>query len=130
MAQWESGLLITFKKFPCYYLRLPHTGGKHQITFASSQWPFTSVICIQTLELRLTLNSTPCKITRFISYKTPSLLIFKNSLSGNKFSTIPGDLVTEVAIYREVKVRGGHSASINAENFILNYHTLPKLKKE
>ena len=48
-----------------------------------------------------------------------------DSLSGNKFSTIPGDLVTEVAIYREVKVRGGpmrgsHSASINAENFILN----------
>ena len=56
-------------------------------------------------------------------------------MSGNKFSTIPGDLVTEVAIYREVKVRGGpmrggHSASINAENFILNYHMLPKLKKE
>ena len=67
------------------------------------------------------------------------------SLSGNKFSTIPGDLVTEVAIYREVKVRGGpmrggpmrggpmrggHSDSINAENFILNSHMLPKLKKE
>ena len=58
-----------------------------------------------------------------------------DSLSGNKFSTIPRDLVTEVAIYREVKVRdgpmrGGHSASINAENFILNSHMLPKLKKE
>ena len=56
-------------------------------------------------------------------------------LSGNKFSTIPGDLVTEVAIYREVKVRGGpvrggHSVSINAENFILNSHMLVKLKKE
>ena len=58
-----------------------------------------------------------------------------DGLSGNKFSTIQGDLVTEVAIYREVKVRGGpmrgdHSASINAENFILNSHMLPKLKKE
>ena len=57
------------------------------------------------------------------------------SLSVNKFSTIPGDLVTEVAIYKEVKdragpMRGGHSASINAENFILNSHMLVKLKKE
>ena len=53
---------------------------------------------------------------------------------GNKFSTIPGDLVTELAIYREVKVRGGpirggHSASVNAENFVLNSHLLPNLKK-
>ena len=57
------------------------------------------------------------------------------SLSVNKFSTIPGDLVTEVAIHKEVKdragpMRGGHSASINVENFILNSHMLPKLKKE
>ena len=37
VAQWESGLLITSKKSPSYYLRLPDTGKKHQITFASSQ---------------------------------------------------------------------------------------------
>ena len=30
MAQWEKGLLIISKKFPCYYLRLRHTGKKHQ----------------------------------------------------------------------------------------------------
>ena len=30
MAQWESGLLIISKKFPCYYLRLSHIGKKHQ----------------------------------------------------------------------------------------------------
>ena len=59
-----------------------------------------------------------------------------DSLSGNKFSTIPGDLVTVVAINREVKARGGpmrsgYSASINAESdFILNFHMLAKLKKE
>ena len=59
-----------------------------------------------------------------------------DSLSGNKFSTIPGDLVTAVAINREVKargspMRGGYSASINAESdFILNFHMLAKLKKE
>ena len=44
-------------------------------------------------------------------------------------------MVTKVGIYRGVKVRGGpmedgHSASINAENFILNSHVLAKLKKE
>ena len=59
-----------------------------------------------------------------------------DSLSGNKFSTIPGDLVTVVAINREVKatggpMRGGYSASINAESdFTLNFHMLAKLKKE
>ena len=58
-----------------------------------------------------------------------------HSLSGNKFLTIPGDLVTEMAINREVKImgdpmRGSHSASINAENdFILNSHMLANLKK-
>ena len=44
-------------------------------------------------------------------------------------------MVTEIAIYREVKVRvnpirDDHGASVNAENFILNSHMLPKLKKE
>ena len=43
-------------------------------------------------------------------------------------------MVTELAIYREVKVRGGpirggHSASVNAANFVLNSHMLPYLKK-
>ena len=50
------------------------------------------------------------------------------SLSGKKFSTIPGDLVTEVTINKEVKVRGGpmrggYSISFDAENdFVLNSH--------
>ena len=58
-----------------------------------------------------------------------------HSLSVNNFSTIPGDFVTEVAINRGVKImsgpmRGGRSASINAENdFILNSHMLAKLKQ-
>ena len=79
--QWHSGkvgLLITSKKFPCYYLRLPHTGKKHQITFASSQWSFTSLICIQPSEVRLILNSTPCRVNKSIIYKTPSFLGFRN----------------------------------------------------
>ena len=28
VAQWERESLITFKMFPCYYPRLPHTGKK------------------------------------------------------------------------------------------------------
>ena len=41
------------------------------------------------------------------------------SLSGKQFSTIPGDLVTEVTITRDVKVRGGtmkgrYSTSLDA----------------
>ena len=78
MAQWESGLLITSKKFPFYYLRLPHTEKKHQITFANSQWPFTSLICIKLSELRPILNSTPCRVNKSIIYKTPSFLGFRN----------------------------------------------------
>ena len=56
--------------------------------------------------------------------------------SGNKFSTIPGDLVTEVTITRKVKVgggpmRGGYSPSIDAKNdFILRSDILAKLRKE
>ena len=78
MAQWESRLLITSKKFPCYYLRLPHTGKKHQNTFASSQWPFTSLICIQPSELRSILNSTSCRVNKSIIYKTPSFFGFRS----------------------------------------------------
>ena len=50
--------------------------------------------------------------------------------------TIPGDLVNEEAINREVIVRGGpvsggYSTSIDTENdFILNSHILAKLRKE
>ena len=46
------------------------------------------------------------------------------------FSTIPGDLLTEVTINKEVKVCGGlmsrgYSGSFDAENdFVLNSHIL------
>ena len=58
------------------------------------------------------------------------------SLNGNKLSTIPGDLVTEFTINREVKVRdgpmrGGYSTYNDFENdFILNSHMFAKLRKE
>ena len=57
------------------------------------------------------------------------------SLSGRKFSTIPGDLVTEVTVNREVKIRGGpmrggYSTSEEAvDDFVLNTHSLAKLRR-
>ena len=58
------------------------------------------------------------------------------SLSSKYFPAIPGDLVTEVTIDREGKVRRGpmrgrYSASFDAENdFVLNPHILAELQKE
>ena len=55
------------------------------------------------------------------------------SLTRRKFSTVPGDLVTEVTVNREVKncsgpKRGGNSTSLEAvDDFILNTHALGKL---
>ena len=55
------------------------------------------------------------------------------SLTWRKFSTVPGDLVTEVTVNREVKnrsdpKRGGNSTSLEAvDDFILNTHALGKL---
>ena len=57
------------------------------------------------------------------------------SLSGRKFSTIPGDLVTEVTVNREVKIRGGpmrggYSTSAEAvDDFVLNTHSIAKLRR-
>ena len=101
---------------------------KVQITFASSQWSFTSLLYIQSSELR-----SIAKPQAFPDFKS---LVLGASLSRNKFLTIPGDLVNEEAINREVIVRGGpvsggYSTSIDTENdFILNSHILAKLRKE
>ena len=57
------------------------------------------------------------------------------SLTGRKFSTIPGDLVTEATVNREVKIRGGpmrggHSTSVEAVgDFVLNTHVIAKLRR-
>ena len=57
------------------------------------------------------------------------------SLTGRKFSAIPGDLVTEVTVNREVKIRcgtmqDGYSTSVEAiDDFILNTHCLAKLRR-
>ena len=99
---------------------------KDQITFASSQWSFTSLIYIQSSELH--------SIAKPQAFPDLKILVLGPSLSRNKFLTIPGDLVNKEAINREVIVRGGpmsggYSTSIDAENdFILNSHILAKLR--
>ena len=66
---------------------------KDQITFASSEWSFTSLICIQSSEL----NS----IAKFEAFLYLKIFLLSASLSRNKFSTIPGDLVNDKTINRE-----------------------------
>ena len=101
---------------------------KDQITFASSQWFFTSLICIQSSELH-----SIAKPQAFLDLK---ILVLGASLSRNKSLSIPEDLVNEETINGEVIVRGGpmsgsYSTSTDAENsFILNSHILAKLRKE
>ena len=72
MAQWKSGLLITSKKFPCYYLRLLHTRKK-----------ISDYICKLTVTFYLSylhsaIRTTPCRINKSIIYKTPNFFGFTN----------------------------------------------------
>ena len=100
---------------------------KDQITFASSQWFFTSLICIQSSELH-----SIAKPQEFPDLK----ILVGASLSRNKFLTISEVLVNEETINREVIVRGGpmsggYSTSVDAKNdFILNSQILAKLWKQ
>ena len=94
--QWHSERVSCWLHSRCFLviiLIIPdyHILGKKHITFANSQWSFTSLIFIQSSELRPILNSTPCRINKFINNKSSGL---GASLSWNKFSTTPGDLVT------------------------------------
>ena len=79
---------------------------------------------------------TNLSITKPEAYSDLEAVSLGASFSGNKFSIIPGDLVTEVTIKRQVKVRdgpmrAGYITSINAENnFILHSHILAKIRKE
>ena len=101
---------------------------KDQITFASSQWSFTSIIFIQSSEI--------CSIGKPQAFPDLKILVLGASLSRNKFLTIPGDVVNDETINREVNVRGSpmsgaYSTTIDAENdFILNSNIRAKLRKE
>ena len=61
---------------------------------------------------------------------------FRGSLSGEPFSTIPGDLITEVSINREVKVRSGpvmsgYSTSDKTDDaFIKTSHVMAKIRSK
>ena len=66
---------------------------KDQITFASSEWSFTSLICIQSSELH--------SIAKFEAFLYLKIFLLSASLSRNKFSTIPGDLVNDETINRK-----------------------------
>ena len=83
---------------------------------------------------RLELTNLPSKSPS--AYENLQNYGIGTSLTGEKFSTTPGDLLTEVTTNREVKVRrmpmrGGHSTSFDAESdFVLISHILAELRKE
>ena len=129
MAKWESRSL-----FPRYYpSRLPQKRQKNirlhlqahsyllLLLFAFNHQNYARYLTTHHNVEWTNLSKT--KPQAFSDLETFSL---GPSLNGNKYSTIPGDLVTEVTINREVKVRGGSmrgrcSTAINAQNdFILN----------
>ena len=68
----------------------------------------------------------------FSAYEQLKTYGIRATLTGRKFSTIPGDLVTEVTVNQEVKIRdspmrGGYSTSVETvDDFILNTHALTK----
>ena len=51
------------------------------------------------------------------------------SLSGIKFLSIPGDLVTEVIVNLEVKILAYSTSAEVADDIILNAHALVKLQR-
>ena len=67
---------------------------KDQITFASSQWSFMSLICIQYSELH--------SVAKPQAFPDLKILVLGASLGRNKFLTIPEGLVNEETIIREV----------------------------
>ena len=102
---------------PRYYPKLPRTGKKHQITFASSQWSFTFLNCIQSSDQHH-VELTNLSITKSSAFSDTEIIGFGDRYSGHKCLTMPGDLGTKVTIKREVKVtggpmRGGHNTSID-----------------
>ena len=116
VAQWGNGSLITFKMFPRYCPRLPHTWKKIKLHLQA----FSDLICIQSSELH--------SIAKPQAFSDLKILVYGVSLNRNKFLTIPEDLVNEETINREVidrggRMSGGYITFIDAEDdFILNSH--------
>ena len=112
VTQWESGSLIKFKMFPHYYLISldRRKSNKLHLQNDSDLLPFLFAFNYQNYIQYLTqhhvelANLSIAKPQAFSDLKAFSLGV---SLRGNKFLTIPGDLVNEVIINRDVKVRIG-----------------------
>ena len=141
MTQWESGFIDYIQEVSLLLFEITAYREKHRLHLQahSDLLPLLFAFSHQNYVRYLTqyhVELTNLSFTKPQAFSGLEILGPGDSLSGNKFSTIPGDLVTAVAINREVKargspMRGGYSASINAESdFILNFHMLAKLKKE
>ena len=125
-----------------YYPRLPPTGIKSSdyicelaVIFYLSLFAFNHQNQVRYLTQHH-VELTSLSITKPQGFSDLETFGLGASRSRNKILTIPRELVTEVTINREVKVRGGpmrggQSTSIDAENdFILNSHMLAELKNK
>ena len=90
VAQWENGSLITFKMFPRYCPRLPHTRKKIKLHLQAQTDLLLSLFAFN--------HQNYAKFQAFLYLK---IFVLSASLSRNKFSTIPGDLVNDNTINRE-----------------------------
>ena len=129
--QWHNGKTSGWLHSKCFFIIVPeyHKQGK-----------WLKYICKLTVIFFLSYMHSIIRalysIAKPQAFSDSKILVLGASLSRNKFFAIPGDLVNEETINREVIVRGGpmnggYSTSIDAEDdFILNSHILVKVKKE
>ena len=80
VTQWKNGSLITFKMFPRYCPRSPHTGKKIKLHL-EAHISFTSFIYIEPSELHSIAK--PQALPEF------KILVLEASLSRNKFLATP-----------------------------------------
>ena len=110
--------------FPCYYTKFPHTRKNirlHLLTAHSDLLLLFFEFSHQNHARYLTQHHeelTNLSITKSQTFSDLETFGLGARLCGNKCLTIPGDLVTEVTINREVKVTGGcfggeHDTSID-----------------
>ena len=142
MGSWVTDYLRDISTF---YLKLPLTGTKAWTCVCRHS--ATYFLCYLLLIIPIILGIWHVTILNLKDLRKQILVLIKNwrcmgaSLTGRKCSTIPGDLVTETTVNREVKIRGGggggggamrggYSTSQEAvNNFVMNTHVLAKLRR-
>ena len=141
LVQWVSGFCNTLQTWVHFCLKSLPIVKKTELHLQAQSDLLTLLFAFNYQNYSRYLTTHHVELTNLSSknpsaYKDLQTYDIGASLSGKRFSTIPGDLVTEVTINREVKIRGWpmrgeYSTSFDAENyFVLNSHILAELRKE